>query len=143
LFGLIDDHSPHYLYDQFDADDPATHRRAVYRFIVRSVPDPWMTTLDCADASVLTDRRNETLTPLQALAMLNNRFMLRMSEHFAERIRTQTEELDRQIDMAFQLALQRTPTPIERETMSVLANEHGLANVCRTLLNLNEFVFID
>ena len=47
LFGLIDDHSPHYLYEKYNPDDPASHRRSIYRFIVRSVPDPWMTTLDC------------------------------------------------------------------------------------------------
>ncbi len=63
-----------------------THRRSIYRFIVRSVPDPLMETLDCADPSQLVPRRNETLTPLQALALMNNKFMVRMAEHFAERV---------------------------------------------------------
>lgn len=34
LFGFIDDHSPHYLYDQHDPDDPKSLRRTIYRFIV-------------------------------------------------------------------------------------------------------------
>ena len=41
-------HSPHYEYHKFDPEDAASHRRSIYRFIVRSQPDPFMTTLDCA-----------------------------------------------------------------------------------------------
>lgn len=148
LFGLIDDHSPHYLYEQHDPDDIRSHRRTIYRFIVRSVPDPWMTTLDCADAAILVDRRNETLTALQALAMLNNRFMLRMSEHFAEHIASKVdpaglEIANAQIEQAYRQSLQRSPTAKEREIMLELLRNHGLVQVCRALFNANEFVFVD
>ena len=77
------EHSPHYEYQKHDPDDPLTHRRSIYRFLVRSQPQPFMNTLDCADPSQRVDKRNETLTALQALSLLNNRFMTRMSEHFA------------------------------------------------------------
>ncbi|MCA9449960.1 MAG: DUF1553 domain-containing protein, partial [Candidatus Omnitrophica bacterium] len=83
LFGFIDDHSPHYLYRELDVDNPKTHRRTIYRFIVRSVPDPLMECLDCADPSQNVPVRNQTLTPLQSLALLNNPFTVRMSEHLA------------------------------------------------------------
>ena len=79
-------HSPHYEYHKFDPADPESHRRSIYRFIVRSQPDPYMTTLDCADSSQSTPRRSETLTSLQALSLLNNRFNLVMAERFAERL---------------------------------------------------------
>jgi hypothetical protein len=153
LFGLIDDHSPHYLYEQHDPDDIRSHRRTIYRFIVRSVPDPWMTTLDCADAAILVDRRNETLTALQALAMLNNRFMLRMSEHFAERVVSNVAAdsspiadsliAQAQVEWAYRQSLQRSPTETEREVMLELMRKHGLVHVCRTLFNANEFMFVD
>ena len=39
-----------------------------------------MAALDCADPSMQVDKRNETLSPLQALALLNNGFMLTMAE---------------------------------------------------------------
>ena len=39
-----------------------------------------MTTLDCADPSMRVDKRNETLSALQALALLNNGFMVTMSQ---------------------------------------------------------------
>jgi hypothetical protein len=62
------EHSPHYQYHLHDPDDPRTHRRSVYRFLVRSQPQPFMATLDCADPSMLVDKRMESLSALQALA---------------------------------------------------------------------------
>ncbi|MCA9056135.1 MAG: DUF1553 domain-containing protein, partial [Planctomycetaceae bacterium] len=81
------EHSPHYEYYLHDPDDPASHRRAVYRFLVRSQTQPFMTVLDCADPSMLVDRRSQTVSPLQALTLLNSGLSLTMSRHFAERLR--------------------------------------------------------
>ena len=145
-FGFKDDHSPHYLYEDHDPDDPRSWRRSVYRFIVRSVPDPFLETLDCADPSQLVERRNETLTALQALALLNNRFMLRMSEHFAARVEAQAgaeATWQAKIDVAFQLAFQRGPSEAEIAALSDLAAQQGLASVCRVLFNANEYLFVD
>lgn len=143
VFGFKDDHSPHYEYQEYNPDDPATHRRAVYRFIVRSVPDPFMSTLDCADPSLVVSKRTDTLTALQSLALMNNVFMVRMGEHFAERVVAEREGLGEQIDRAFLLAISRKPTQDERAMMVDMASEHGLANACRLILNLNEFAFVD
>jgi hypothetical protein len=66
------DHSPVYDHARHDPDAPGNSRRSVYRFVVRSVPDPFMDALDCPDPSLLTPRRNVTTTALQALAMLND-----------------------------------------------------------------------
>src|SRR4029079_17887308 len=57
VFGFLDDHSPHHKYTEYDPDDKATWRRSIYRFIVRSVPDPLMETLDCADPSQIVPKR--------------------------------------------------------------------------------------
>src|SRR5262249_8610651 len=77
------EHSPHYRYDLHDPEDPASHRRSVYRFIVRSQQQPFLTTFDCADPSVAVEKRNQTITPQQALALLNNQLTLAMALHFA------------------------------------------------------------
>jgi len=142
-FGFIDDHSPHYKYDEYDPDDPVSHRRSVYRLIVRSVPDPFMATLDCADASALVAKRNETVTPLQSLALLNNRFMVRMAEHFAERVTSLGNDNAARVSAACRLALSRNPTHAELAKLTAYADQHGLANTCRLILNMNEFVFVD
>jgi hypothetical protein len=142
-FGFKDDHSPQYKYQEHNPDDPRSHRRSIYRFIVRSVPDPFMETLDCADPSAVVAKRNETLTPLQALALLNNKFMVRMSEHFAARAQTMGSTPDEQISAAFRLALGRAATADETAALSAVAKKHGLANACRVILNSNEFLFVD
>ena len=142
-FGFLDDHSPHYKYADHDPDDPASHRRSVYRLIVRSVPDPFMETLDCADPSLIVERRNETLTALQALAMMNNRFMVRMAEHFSERVGKSSPDVASQIEAACRLAFGRGPTPDESSALLDVAKQHGLPNACRLVFNTNEFVFVD
>jgi hypothetical protein len=86
-FWFKDDHSPVSDYSRFDIDSAASYRRSVYRFIVRSAPDPFMDRLDCPDASLITAKRNTTITAIQALALLNNPFMVRQSEHLAARAR--------------------------------------------------------
>jgi mono/diheme cytochrome c family protein len=129
------EHSPHYQYHLFDPDDPRARRRSIYRFLVRSKPQPFMTVLDCADPSMQVDKRSETLSPLQALALFNNGFMLAQAKHLATRAGN--------VAAAFQVAFGREPTAVERETLEAYAKEHGLANVCRVILNLNEFVFVD
>ena len=145
-FGFQDDHSPCYLYDQFDPDEPQSHRRSIYRLIVRSAPDPFFESLDCADPSALVERRNETLTALQALAMLNNKFMVRMSEHFAERVEKGVPpgaDWPAKTDMAFRLALGRSPTADEPPILVEFGGKQGLAAVCRLIFNMNEFAFAD
>ena len=77
-------------------------------------PDPWMTTLDCADSSQSTPTRNETVTPLQALSLLNSPFTLVMAEHFAHTARDAADDLPAQTIHAVRRALQRSPTPAER-----------------------------
>lgn len=137
------EHSPHYEYGQYNPDDTRTQRRSIYRFLVRSQPQPFMNTLDCADPSQLVDKRNETLTALQALALLNNRFMVRMSEHFAARLKAQDPDLKEEIVAAFRIAISREPTGEELQATADYATQFGLANACRVIMNLNEFAFID
>ena len=135
-FHFKDDHSPVYDYTRFDVDSPASFRRSIYRHIVRSVPDPFMDCLDAADPNLLTARRNSTLTALQALATLNNPFVVRQAEHFAERVAGD-------MALAWKLACSRGLSIEEAAKLNQYANEHGVANACRVILNSSEFLFVD
>ena len=137
------EHSPHYVYAKADPEDTATFRRSIYRFIVRSQTQPWMTSLDCADPSMRVDRRSESLSPLQALALLNNGFMLTQARHFAARVAAEANGLAAQVARAHELAFGRTPSAEEAARLGEFARAHGLPALCRVLLNLNEFLFID
>ncbi len=135
------EHSPHYEYHKFDPRDAASHRRSIYRFIVRSQPDPFMTTLDCADSSQSTPKRIETLTSLQALSLLNNSFTLAMSEYFAEHL--EAAETPDKVTLAFRMVTGRQPHEDEMLELKHYASQHGLSNLCRILFNTSEFLFVD
>ncbi|MBX9626874.1 MAG: DUF1553 domain-containing protein [Gemmataceae bacterium] len=137
------EHSPHYQYHLFDPENPAGHRRAVYRYTVRSKPQPLMAALDCADPSLAVDRRNQTITPQQALALLNNKLAVAMAKHFAARVEKLADDDAGRVAAAVRIALGRSATDAERDALAAYAKDHGLANACRMVLNLNEFVFVD
>ena len=133
------EHSPHYLYEKADPNDEATHRRSVYRFLVRSQPQPLMEALDCADPSLLVEKRGETTTALQALAMMNSPFVVTMAEHFARRVERENDV----VGVAVEIALGRDATDEEREVLIGYAGAHGVAAMCRVIFNLSEFGYVD
>jgi hypothetical protein len=139
-FFFKDDHSPVYDYARWDVDAPGGARRSVYRFVVRSVPDPFVEAMDGADPSLLTPRRGTTLTALQALAALNDPFVLRQCERMADRVRASGRD---PVEEAYRVALGRLPEAAEKRRMAEYAARHGLANACRVLVNSNEFAFVD
>jgi mono/diheme cytochrome c family protein len=144
LFRFKDDHSPVYDHSALDrVNDPATWRRTVYRFTVRSVPNPFLECLDGADPNLTTPVRSTTITALQALALLNDPFMIRQAACFADRLRRASADPGGQVEAAYRLALGRPPTAAEREALAGYAERHGLTNACLLLFNANEFVFID
>ena len=136
-------HSPHYEYHKYDPTNPMSYRRAVYRFVVRSQPDPFMTILDCADSSQSTPVRDETITSVQALAFLNNKFNLVMAQKFSESLQQESTDITSQVRTAFSRMIGRLPTMQEQSELEQYAREHDLENLCRILFNLNEFIYLD
>ncbi|HXJ75655.1 MAG TPA: DUF1553 domain-containing protein, partial [Candidatus Dormibacteraeota bacterium] len=84
-------------YGKFDVDSPEGRRRSVYRFLFRTLPDPFMDSLDCPEGSQLAPTRGASVTALQALSMLNNPFVVRQSQHLAERVAGQSSSLPDQV----------------------------------------------
>nr|WP_161501280.1 DUF1549 and DUF1553 domain-containing protein [Rhodopirellula sp. SM50] len=136
-------HSPHYEYDLHDPNDPASHRRTIYRFVVRSQPQPMLTTLDCADPSISIARRDESTTALQALAQWNNRLIEAMSKRFADRLSAETTADDEAIRLACRLAWGRDANETERGPLTELLTEHGLETLCRVVLNASAMMYLD
>ena len=102
------------LYRAVDRDGPEFRRRSIYRTVVRGTEDPLLTTLDCPDASTTTPTRSVTTTPLQALALWNNRFIHRQARAFAERLERECPEPGLRVDRAYRLAFGRPATAAER-----------------------------
>ena len=102
-----------------------------------------MTTLDCADSSQSTPKRNETLTALQALSLLNNKFSVVMARHFATRLEKEESDMARQVRRGHVLVTGRVPAKEETDLLLGYARKHGLQNLCRALFNLSEFTYLD
>ncbi|MCA9135384.1 MAG: DUF1553 domain-containing protein [Planctomycetales bacterium] len=141
-FNYQDAYAPIYTY--VTADDPKRWRRSVYRYIVRTTPNRFLTTLDCPDPANMTPNRLATTTPLQSLALYNNDFMLRQARYFAERLANEGgSDVAVQTTLAFGLAFGRKPTAEEAGLAEDLINRQGLFALCRSLFNSNEFVYVD
>jgi len=142
-FRYEDDHSPRYIYKDYDPFDPSSFRRSIYRFIVRSEPDPFMSTMDCADPSQSVPVRDETVTALQALSALNNPFMVRQADFLARRLSSETGDLRSQLALAFTYTLQRSAGEVEISELETYAEKHGLSSACRLIFAMNEFLYLD
>jgi mono/diheme cytochrome c family protein len=121
---------------------PAEWRRMVYQNKPRMEQDEVFGTFDCPDAGQVAPRRNSSTTPLQALNLLNSRFMLQQAGLFADRLRREAgEQSADQVRRAFQLAFSRDPDPREQAAAEELIARHGLTIFCRAIFNANEFVY--
>lgn len=118
-------------------------KRMIYAHKVRREPDAVFGAFDCPDAGLSTSRRRESMTPIQALNLLNSRFTLEVSRHFAERVQHEcgTEVRD-QIQRAYALALGREATAEEVSEAVPAVKTQGVISLCRALLNSNEFLFL-
>ena len=130
-------------YEHFDPDSTAARRRAIYRFLFRTVPDPFMDALDCPDGGAFTPVRGVSTTAQQAFAMLNDPFLIRQCEHIAARVAATAESPDEQAKAAFRLILLRVARAEEHAKFAAYIQRHGLANACQLLLNSNEFLHLD
>ena len=110
----------------------------------RTVRIPFMETFDLPENSTSCPvRRDSTVAP-QALSLLNSELATESAKAFAERIRREAgQAADAQVRRAFQLAFQREPDSKEREACLELLRSNSLVELCRALLNVNEFVYVD
>jgi hypothetical protein len=130
------------FYLLIDGDNPEFNRRSIYRINVNSAKDPLLDVLDCPDPSVKTPRRAVTTTPLQALTLMNNAFVLRLASAFAERVKKEIgDDPDAQVRLAYRLAFGRDPSQDEMKRSIELVREHGLRPLSWAIFNSSEFVF--
>ena len=139
--------------------EPAIYRRTIYAYVKRTLLVPMLEVMDLCDTTNSTEKRSITSIAPQALTLYNGEFMNSQASFFADRvIREVGDEPDRQIDRAYRLALCRTPTATELQAMKqVLVEETqnrltepgvdvrraALIQICRVILNLNEFVYVE
>lgn len=136
-------------------DEREASRRTIYAHIKRAFVVPLLEVLDLCDTTRTSEKRLVTTVAPQALSLFNGSFANRQAKHFAQRLRRDVgDDPQRQIERAFALTLCRSPTPTEREALEkfrLAATRRGalpdagdaLVQICRVILNLNEFVYPD
>jgi hypothetical protein len=122
---------------------PAEWRRMIYQSKPRMQLDDTFGTFDCPDAGQIAPRRTSSTTPLQALNLLNSRFLVQQAGLFAGRLRREAgDDPAAQARRGFLLAFGREPSAEELGAAERLIRAAGLAVFCRALFNVNEFVYV-
>jgi len=130
-----------------------SHRRSIYMFQDRNVPTRMAELFDGPNMIAVCSRREVSTVAPQPLFLLNNPQSIERARRFAQRVRQLAgDDRDKQIDWCYRLALGREPEPGERaEMLDYLAFAESQANasslpplaqLCQTVMNLNEFVYI-
>jgi hypothetical protein len=130
------------IYETRDDQGPDTWRRGVYQIPARGIRDDLLGTFDCPDSSERAAHRTSTTTALQALSMLNGKFLNDQAGFFAKRVQAASgADPVKQADAAFRLAFGRMPTATERSEAASLVKSDGITALCRALYNANEFLY--
>ncbi|HYE32687.1 MAG TPA: DUF1553 domain-containing protein, partial [Methylomirabilota bacterium] len=118
--------------------------RSIYMIQKRTVRVPFMETFDLPENSVSCPRRNESTVPTQSLSLLNSPDAVEAAQAFAKRVVKECgSDQNAQVSHAFRIAFQRAPTASERDACLSLLKTRSLNELCRALINVNEFAYID
>jgi hypothetical protein len=142
-------------------------RRSIYAFVKRGLVVPMFEVLDLCDTVHSSPQRSVTTVAPQALTLFNGEFVNEQARHFAARLRKEVgADPKQQIERAYRMALCRAPTRAESVAMlgflatqtersrvgaatsdigssRVNASHAALEQMCRVILNLNEFAYPD
>ncbi|MBI1358471.1 MAG: DUF1553 domain-containing protein [Acidobacteria bacterium] len=125
--------------------DPKQHtRRSVYLLQRRAFQHPMFQVFDAPDGMTTCERRNESTTAPQSLTLLNSRFMVDQSQALADEAPT--------VEQAWRMSFGRDPRPEEKAAAQSFLSaqqkrlgdaERARAELARSLLNSNEFLYVD
>jgi hypothetical protein len=128
-------------------------RRTIYVHVKRALLMPALEVLDFCDTARTAPRRNVTTVAPQALTLYNGEMVNRQARYLAERLEREAgNDLGRQIDLAYRLALCRLAGETERATLTAFVQQQirdgatpaqARQQLARVVLNLNEFVYPD
>jgi hypothetical protein len=96
-----------------EINDPDQRRRSIYSNVSRFQLNPMLSLFDFPDPNAHSPKRNETVTPLQKLFVLNSPFMMQRADDFAERLRNEAPDDASRIERAYELLFGRAPTEKE------------------------------
>jgi hypothetical protein len=141
--------------------DPSMNRRSIYFQVKRSALVPMMMVFDAPETLVPIAQRPATTVAPQALLLMNNPHVRRYASGLATRAAREAGDgaaSEAAIRAAYRIALSREPdAPEVADAVTFLASQRSsyeaagrgdanggaLADLCQTLLCLNEFVYVE
>jgi hypothetical protein len=138
------DDNPEKTKGWYPSPKPEQYCRSLFLVQKRNTRLPLMESFDLPDNSTPCARREVSAVAPQALTLLNSPLAVEAAQAFAKRVEHEAgKEPASRVQRAFQLALQRSPDEFELEACKSLLNKRILDELCRALMNLNEFVYLD
>lgn len=134
-------------------DSSENNRRSIYIFVRRNLRYPMFQSFDMPDTHESCARRQATVTPDQALELMNGKLVQQWAAAMARRV-----DNDRGLDLraraerALRLAYNRAPLGdeidkaarfLERQAAVAGSPAGALEDLCHTLLSSNEFLYIN
>lgn len=100
------------------------YRRGIYTFFQRTSPYPMLSLFDSPDSNVTCTRREQSNTPLQALAIWNDPVFIQCAAHLANRLLKSTAETEKEkVTLAFKICFSRHPRQAEVDVLLNLLNQ--------------------
>ncbi len=134
-------------------------RRSIYIKVTRHEGSRFLETFDFPNPNVTRGNRDTTNVPTQALALLNDAFVIQQAGFWADRlIAQQAPTVEARLDTMFRAALGRLPDDTERARFSgltrelaslhktpadqILKNHDVWTDVAHAIFNLKEFIYL-
>jgi hypothetical protein len=121
----------------------AHQRRSIYIFSRRNFRYPLLEVFDAPDSNLSCPERPRSTSAPQALALLNADEVVAASRAVAARIRHSAQSDAAAIEQACRIILGRSPSAHELEQATAFLANSPLEELCRALINLNAFLYVD
>jgi hypothetical protein len=137
-------------------DEYSSNKRSVYLMTRRLTARPYFQTFDGPDPNACTSSRDQSVTALQALYFVNDEFLHEQARRFAERLLRDENDEHERLSLAFRTVVCRPPSSqetalLQEHLAAVRAHAardsdvelHAWSSLARSLLRLNEFLYVD
>lgn len=139
----------------FKEDYPSS-KRSVYQMTKRLTAKPYLQTFDGADPNVCTSTRDRSVTALQALFFVNDKFVHEQADRYARALVQGGGTEEARLRQLYTSLFAREPDETEAQMLqehlasvrealgdSELAETKAWSSLLRSLFRLNEFLYLD
>jgi hypothetical protein len=129
-------------------------RRTIYLAVRRNFLNPMLLAFDCPIPFTTIGRRSVSNVPAQALALMNNPFVLEQSEVWARRALAGHADAKVRVQSMYVSAFGRPATALEEQNALAFVDEQSRhypagetlrpwADLAHVLINVKEFIFVE